>query len=109
MIEIPIHGQDEKFGIGMWVSQKDENFKTYQEHFDSSEIGPFFGWLSNEFLFGGERTLSLKTMIHFRGQGLRPRVELEPTEHPLALAQQSGITLEEAWAFVHEARGDAAT
>ena len=109
VIEVPIHGQDEKLGIGAWVSQKFENFNVYSENFDTPEIGPFFGWLSNDFVFGGERTLSLKAMAHFRGQGLRPRIELEPTAHPLAIAQRDGITLDEAWSFVHETRGDAAT
>jgi hypothetical protein len=108
IIEIPIHGQDENFGIGAWVSQKQENYETYKEHFDTSEIGPFFGWLSNDFIFEGARTLHLKTMVHFQGQGLRPRIELEPTEHPLALAQRDGISLEQAWLFVHRVNGDLA-
>lgn len=106
IIEIPVHGQDETFGIGAWASQKRENFETYREHFDTPEIGPFFGWLSNDLVFRGESTLSLKTMVHFRGQGLRPRIELEPTEHALAVAQQDGISLDEAWALVHQAYGD---
>ena len=85
LIEIPVHGQVETFGIGVWVSQKPENFRTYVEHFDSAEIGPFFGWLSNEFYFGGTSTLNLKTMAHFRGGGLRPGIELDMTDHPPAL------------------------
>lgn len=101
-IEIPIQGHSETLGIGAWVSQKPENFWTYVEHFDSSEIGPFFGWLSNDFAFGGESTLHLKTMVHFQGQGLRPRIKLEPTSHPLAKAQQEGIRLEAAWSFIHK-------
>lgn len=102
VIEIPIFGAAETFGIGAWVSQKSENFWTYVEHFDSADIGPFFGWLSNEIGFGDEPTLNLKTMAHFRGNRLRPAIELEPTDHPLALAQREGITLDQAWAFVHE-------
>ena len=102
LIEIPLQGQTETFGIGAWVSQKPENFWTYVEHFDSAEIGPFFGWLSNDFTFGGVSTLHLKTMVHFQGKGLRPKIELEPTDHPLAMAQQAGLSLGEAWSFVHE-------
>jgi len=109
VVEIPIHESSESFGIGVWVSQKRENFETYREQFDTPTIGPFFGWFSNEFIYSGERTLNLKTMVHFRGHGMRPRIELEPTEHPLAVAQREGIPLDEAWAFVHGMRRDAAT
>ena len=101
LVEIPVHGHPETLGVGVWVSQKRDNFEAYKEHFDSAEIGPFFGWLSNAFDFGGEPALNLRTMAHFRGDGLRPNIEVEPTDHPLAVAQRGGISLDEAWAFVH--------
>ncbi len=40
------------------------------------------------------RTFELKASVHFRGGGLRPLVEVEPTDHPLAVEQQRGITME---------------
>lgn len=101
LIEIPVHGQEATFGLGVWASQKKENFDHYVAHFDSAEIGPFFGWLSNELMFEGVSTLSLKTMVHFRGQGLRPRIQLELSDHPLARAQYEGICLGAAWTFLH--------
>lgn len=101
VIHIPVHGSPEALGIGAWVSQKRENFETYAAHDDSPDIGPFFGWLSNAFDFGGEPALNLKTLAHFRGGGLRPSLEIEPTDHPLAKAQREGISLDEAWTFVH--------
>ena len=103
VLHFPVHGQAASFGIGVWVSQKAENFWTYVKHSDSAEIGPFFGWLSNDFVFGGERTLNLKTNAHFPGGTSRPNIELEPTDHPLAVAQREGISLDEAWSFVHGA------
>jgi hypothetical protein len=45
-------------------------------------------------------------MVHFRGQGLRPLIALEPTDNALALAQHNGISLEDAWALVHKVYGD---
>ena len=107
LIEIPVRGYPETLGIGVWVSQKRENFEAYEEHSSSAEIGPFFGWLSNAFDFGGESALNLKTMAHFRGDGRRPSIEVEPTDHPLAVAQREGISLDEAWAFVHGYLGPA--
>ena len=105
VIEIPIIDQDDTFGIGAWVSQKRENFQTYVEQFDSADIGPFFGWLSNEILFDDVSTLNLKTRVHFRGT-LRPHIELEPTDHPLAVAQREGLSLDDVWRFLHEHLSD---
>jgi hypothetical protein len=43
-------------------------------------------------------TVNLKTMVHSREVGRRPFIELEPTDHPLAVEQRQGIT----WARVQE-------
>ncbi len=102
VIEIPVVDYSNVFGIGVWVSQKSENFDAYVDRPDSSSIGPFFGWLSNEVGFCDRSSLQLKTMVHFRGRSLRPLIELEPTDHPLSVAQRHGITLDEAWTFVHK-------
>jgi hypothetical protein len=75
VLRIPIVNHTQDLGFGVWVSRKKENFQTYVENFDSAEIGPFFGWLSNEFNFGGQPTLNLKTMVHFQGKGIRPLTE----------------------------------
>lgn len=103
VIEIPVHDHPERFGFGVWVSQKRENFDTYVAHPDTPDIGPFFGWLNTRIgYYDPADTLSLKTMAHFVGGGLRPRIELHPDEpHPLAAAQREGITLAAAWDIVH--------
>lgn len=85
----------------MWVSQKRENFYNYLDNFDSANIGPFFGWLCNRISYYKQDTLLMKTMAHFRGDGLRPFIELEETDHPLAIDQRDGITLAKAWEIVH--------
>lgn len=101
VIEIHVHGQDHPFGFGVWVSQKKENFETYVENFESAEIGPFFGWLSTRLACYTEDTFCLKTMAHFRGAKTRPFIEVERTDHPLAIDQHNGISLERAWELVH--------
>ncbi len=58
-----------------------------------SHIGPFFGWL-NAWLTPYPDTVNLKTMVHLRDNGIRPLIELEPTDHPLAVEQREGITVE---------------
>ncbi|WP_133274142.1 DUF2199 domain-containing protein [Hymenobacter radiodurans] len=101
LIELPVHGQETTFGLGVWVSQKAENFATYMREPNSAEIGPYFGWLCSSIPAFGS-TLNLKTRVHFQGNNLRPWIELEPTNHPLAIAQQEGVSLERAWEIVHQ-------
>ena len=101
VIEVPILESGRAFGLGVWVSQKRENFQTYLTNYDSDEIGPFFGWLSNTIAYYREETLLLKTMAHFRGRGLRPKIELERTDHQLAVDQANGITMKKAWEIAH--------
>lgn len=105
VIQIPVPGQPEPFGFGVWVSQKRENFDTYVLNPGSAAIGPFFGWLSTRIAYYPQDTFLLKTMARFRGEGLRPSIELEPTEHPLAVDQREGITLAKAWEIVHSIAG----
>ncbi len=101
IILIPVHNHKHKFGIGVWVSQKKENFETYIDNYDTADIGPFFGWLSNHIPFYEEETVSLKTMAHFQGSGQRPLIEVEPCEHRLYRDYSEGISLDEAWEMAH--------
>jgi hypothetical protein len=103
VIEIPVHDYEHEFGWGVWVSHKKENFETYRNNSDSAAIGPFFGWLCNEIVGYSQSTLNLKTMAHYRGGKLRPRIEIGESDHPLYLQQRDGISLAEAWAMVHRA------
>ncbi|UPL49490.1 DUF2199 domain-containing protein [Hymenobacter sublimis] len=101
VIKIPLHDSESYFGIGAWISQKEENFWTYQQHPNTDEIGPYFGWLCSDIPEFGE-TLSLKTQARFQCGNLRPWIELEPTNHPLSVAQHEGISADKAWEIVHE-------
>jgi hypothetical protein len=98
VILIPLHGQDEPFGIGAWVSQSRENFEKYAAN---EEMTSTFGWLVSRMAHYDESTFLLKTRVHFRAGGKRPTIELEPTEHPLAVEQRNGITIGRAWEIVH--------
>lgn len=98
---LPVRDYAHDFSFGVWVSQKRENFERYLAEPDSSEIGPFFGWLSSEINYYEESTLNLKTTAHFQGGAQRPTIEVEQTDHPLAVDQREGITLAKAWDIVH--------
>jgi len=54
---------------------------------------PDFGWLSSV-LSGHPSTLNLETNVHWCEPGVRAFVELEPNDHPLAVEQREGITVE---------------
>lgn len=105
VIQIPIRCSEQYLGFGVWVSLKKENFETYLNNYDTPDIGPFFGWLSNEFKFGGKPTLNLKTMANFQGNGQRPLIELDESDHPLYIVQRDCISIDKAWKIVHDYLG----
>jgi len=91
-----VHGADEPFSWGVWVSLSEQSFLTWVKNFDQqrrSHVGPFFGWL-NAWLKPYPETLNLKTHVHLRDNGVRPWIELEPTDHPLAVEQRNGISID---------------
>jgi hypothetical protein len=74
----------------------EQNFRTWMKVLDRdhrSDMGPFFGWL-NAWLKPYPDTMKLKTRVHLRDHGVRPWIELEPTDHPLAIEQRNGISVD---------------
>jgi hypothetical protein len=95
-VEIPVLDADEDFDWGVWVSLSRDNFRRAYELWDAPERAaepPYFGWLSTELPAYGPSTVNLKTNLQTRPPGERPLVELEPTGHPLAVEQRTGITV----------------
>jgi hypothetical protein len=95
-IVIPVTDADTEFDWGVWVSLSGSNFARLAELWTTPgrEREPhYFGWLSTEIPIYRATTLNLKTHVHTRPVGQRPVVELEPTDHPLAVEQRTGITL----------------
>jgi hypothetical protein len=103
-LEIPVRGETEPFSWGVWVSLSKNSFDQFTACFDTpkrSHVGPFFGWLSAELPLYPS-TENLKTRAHLRDNGIRPFIELEPTDHPLAVEQRAGIFVERvAEIFAH--------
>jgi hypothetical protein len=95
-IEIPVHGDGEEGLVyTVWASLSPANFRRAVERWgdpDRVKEPPYFGWLSTH-LPGYPETLSLKTHVHTREPGTRPLIELEPTDHPLAVEQRDGVPL----------------
>ncbi len=94
-IVIPVIDAPHSFEWGVWVSLSASNYERMAElwHQPGRESEPpYFGWLCTS-LPTYPSTLHLKTLVHTRPVGERPLIELEPTEHPLAIEQREGITL----------------
>jgi hypothetical protein len=92
-LEIPIKGTDRIFNWGVWCSLSEDSYVEMAEHWedpDRRKLGPYFGWLCTK-VPGYPDTAFLKTMVHQRDVGVRPFVQLEPTDHPLAIDQCNGV------------------
>ena len=97
-IVIPITDHPDPFVWLAWVSLSEGCFIRTQELWGTEgreKEQPYFGWLSNSLPYEPS-TLHLKTLVHTQPVGQRPLIELEPTDHPLALEQRHGITLHRA-------------
>lgn len=97
-LEIPVRDSDDHFLWSVWLSLSETSFARFAALFDdpAREAGEtFFGWLCNV-LPDYPDTMFLKTRVHVRPYPLRPRVELEPTDHPLAVDQREGMARERA-------------
>ena len=98
-LQIPIVDFKGRLVWGVWVSQSADGFARAVELFDrdpDANEEPRFGWLSNEIRIYRPSTLNHKTNIHFQPINSRPLIELEATDHPLAVEQRDGITLQRA-------------
>jgi hypothetical protein len=106
-IEIPVRDGSEPLTWGVWASLSEANFRRTLELWETEgreSEPPYFGWLCTQLPCYPD-TLLLKTHVHTREVGLRPLIELEPTDHPLAVEQREGITPERLHAVAAEVMG----
>lgn len=95
-LEIPILGSEDIFVFGVWSSLSQINFERERKLAKKKarlQEPPYFGWFSNR-IWQYPDTLNLKCNVISREPGLRPCIELQPTDHPLAIEQRSGISRE---------------
>jgi len=107
-LEIPVIDQpDMPLTLGVWATISEQNFWRYRTVFmtdNAAAMGDIFGWLSNE-VPGYPDSLNLKSRVFPQNARMRPKMMLEPTDHPLAVAQRNGLTLDEAMCWLHEHGG----
>ncbi len=95
-IDIPLLDAPGVFQWSVWTSLSRANYERVRKLWNKrgrEQEPPYFGWLSTV-LPADPPTLNLKTHVHMRPVGMRPLIELEPTDHPLAVEQRAGITMQ---------------
>ena len=101
-LDIPIHGVDEPFCWGVWVSQSEDAFRRYVETYDGDQSGMgSFGWLNATMPGYEERDAdglvrSVPCDVLWDQKGERPKVKVQECDHPLFTDQRDGISWERA-------------
>ena len=100
VLEVPIHGVEDPFLWGIWISQSKTSFEKYLETFSSDQTGSVsFGWLTVTMPYynrceSGEELEDLKCDVEWGAS--RPKVLVWECDHPLFQDQQNGISWETA-------------
>jgi hypothetical protein len=103
-IEIPIHDYAESLAFSVWASLSEQSFLHMSERWESPDRAsdiPYFGWLCSPIAVYPS-TIHLKLSVQSRPPGLIPLLTVEPTEHPLALDQQNGISIARWHEIAHQ-------
>jgi hypothetical protein len=100
VIELPILGLDEVFLWSAWARVWQEDYEDFADHYHDegreTTTGPYKGRLGNNLMGYDPTTLNLRCSIKVQRVGVRPLFIVDEPEHPLALEQRNGITLQRA-------------
>lgn len=95
-ILVPVHGLEDPFVWGIWAEISPKNFFLTHELWNSpgrEDTPAFPGWLDSEIpIFGNTHNLEIE--VHTQPVGRRPHFTVADPNHPLAIEQREGITLE---------------
>jgi hypothetical protein len=95
-ILVPVIGLDEPFVWGIWAEVSPKKFVRTNELWSvegREQEPPFQGWLNSQLpVFGN--TFNLEVSIQTQPVGHRPQFRVVDPDHPLAIEQRDGITME---------------
>lgn len=97
VMTIPVHGMADDFGFGCWSTLSRQNFEKYVDAFDSprpSQEELWSGWLCNRMADFVEDD-PLGVWVQLRPGRQRPLLWAMDDDHPLALAQENGISADQ--------------
>jgi len=106
VLEVPIHGVDEPFTWGVWVSLSEKSYNRYVDTYDDPVEGDgFFGWVCNEIgLYPYDKTRAADVLVQLGG--MRPKLRLHSGDNeddPLVIDQQNGISVARAQQLAEQA------
>jgi hypothetical protein len=96
VLEVPIHGVEEPFLWGIWVSLSEKSFNRYVETYDEPVAGDgFFGWVCNALpVYPFDEPRPADVFVQPGGQ--RPKVILQQSDvesDQLVIDQVNGISV----------------
>ena len=94
---MPIHGLEEPFVWGVWAEVSPKSFIRANEIWSvpgRETEPPFPGWLNSELPLFGD-TINLELSVYTQVVGRRPQFKVVDLDHPLALEQRDGITMQQ--------------
>ncbi len=104
ILEVPlIGGPQPVVEFGVWAALGEDDFRRYYETYndrDQSKLGPLSGALANE-IEGFAGAFGLKATVLPQDRGERPLRRLEPSDHPLAVAQREGMPMGKVLEILH--------
>jgi hypothetical protein len=95
-MEIPVIGLDQPFVWGIWASVSEPDFERIGELWYAEtrrHEAPIAGALSSDIPIY-PATTDLACSLHLQDAGRRPSIRLAVVDHPLAVEQREGITLD---------------
>jgi hypothetical protein len=102
ILEVPTHGAGAPFTWGVWVTQSKESFLRYIEGVGKDQTGEIsFGWFPVSLSFykrsdPDEPLENLACDVMWQQEGMRPKIVLHESDHPLYLDQRDGISRKRA-------------
>lgn len=97
VLTIPVIGVSGDFGFGCWGTLSRENFEKYLAGFDTgdhADMGPWTGWLCNRLQGFTPGPDPIAVWVQPRRDRQRPLLWVRDDDHPLAIAQENGISAE---------------
>lgn len=96
VLEIPVAGEAQPFGWGIWVKVSRADFLRYTSTSDErarAPTEPFAGLIATR-LAGYPQTLGVPVIVRPSAADLRPLLDVADESHPLAREQREGIRVE---------------
>lgn len=103
-IEIPILDHAEPLAFSVWSSLSERSFRHMSERWHAADRAAdpaYFGWLCSEIPVYPS-TLHLQLSVQSQPPGFVPLFTVKPTDHPLAVDQRHGISIERWHELAHQ-------